>query len=66
MMTVEELRKRVEYLIENCGDDEGAHSNEDELRADVLQAIADGHPDAQELARLALRTSEADFSRWYA
>lgn len=44
-------------------DDEHAHNLEDALYLDVLRAIADGAPNAAELARDALRTQEINFSR---
>lgn len=44
-------------------DDEHAHNLEDALYIDVLQAIANGAPNAAELARDALRTQDIDFSR---
>ncbi len=43
-----------------------AHISEDELHEDVLRAIANGAPNAAELAREALETSDAEFYRWYA
>jgi hypothetical protein len=48
------------------GDDEAAHSMEDALRRDVLQAIANGSPDAVELARIALESESLIFARWCA
>ena len=47
-------------------DPETAHSDEDALYRTVLQAIADGHPDAQRLAQAALQTQTGGFSRWCA
>lgn len=65
-MTIEELQRRVDHIKAIAGDDESAHSEEDDLRRDVLQAIADGNPIAAALASLALTTSEIEFSRWCA
>jgi len=48
------------------GDDEVAHILEDKLHIDVLEAIASGSGNAQELAKEALRTREVKFMRWYA
>lgn len=66
-MTKDEVLKRVKE-IEKSGetDDEAAHSEEDELRTDVLKAIASGCENAQELAETALLTEEMDFARWCA
>lgn len=47
-------------------DPESAHSHEDSLHQDVLQAIADGCPEPERLARAALRTLKMKFPRWCA
>lgn len=65
-MTPEEVMARVEEINKVAEDDERAHSLEDDLRQDVLEAIADGAPNAKELARTALLTSEIEFARWCA
>lgn len=66
-MTLEELKKRIEEEIKGeQHDDERAHGNEDDLRHEVLEAIANGVPNAQELALEVLKTSKIDFSRWCA
>lgn len=70
-MTVDEARKRMDeikdqYSPKGWNDHESLHSMEDDLRADVLRAIANGSPDAVELARIALETDDLDFSRWCA
>lgn len=69
-MTVDEVRKRVAAIarltVEDHNDEE-AHVCEDELRMDVLQAIADGKcADPAGCAREALRTEDLEFCRWYA
>jgi hypothetical protein len=65
-VTVDEARRRLDDIRACAGDDEAAHSMEDALRRDVLQAIADGSPDAVELARIALESESLDFARWCA
>jgi hypothetical protein len=65
-VTTKEAIKRIEEIKAIAGDDERAHGEEDEFRGDVLRAIADGAPNTQELARLALTTGEIDFQRWCA
>lgn len=45
------------------GDDEAAHSLEDQLFFDVLTEIAAGASDARVLARLAIRSRELKFAR---
>jgi hypothetical protein len=65
-VTVEEVRRQVEELRAHHDDPEGAHGDEDQLHEDVLRAIADGAPNAAELAALALQTIDIDFPRWYA
>lgn len=50
----------IKWIGEDYSDDEVAHSLEDELYVAVLKFI--DHP----LAKLALKTSDFDFSRWCA
>lgn len=66
MISVEDAKAWVERIRAMAGDHEAAHSEEDRLRAAVLRAIADGSPDAVELARIALTTDDIDFARWCA
>ena len=65
-MTVDEIQVRIKDIESRRDDDETAHSMEDSLWCDVLQAIADGHENPSEIARLALTTSKIDFARWCA
>lgn len=70
-MTPEQVRAAVEDMksrIRPNGmcDDEALHSQEDSLWGEVLEAIANGAPDAAGLAREAIRTNDLDFSRWCA
>lgn len=65
-MTISEAERRVAHVVSIAGDDENAHGAEDELREAVLEQIAQGHPHAAALARVALRTGDIEFSRWYA
>lgn len=74
MLTVDEVRKRVEHIRYISQDNESAHIEEDQLYRDVLQAIvdmgvrSDAHPDLDmaELAREALKTCQIEFARWCA
>lgn len=68
MLTVEKVRERAQALAQAGADvdDEACHSEEDELWKDVLTAIAEGHPQAVELAREALETQRGEFARWCA
>lgn len=65
-MNIAEANNRYEHIKSLTWDDESAHSDEDKLRALVLQAVVEGHPDAKELARIALATKDLDFARWCA
>ena len=65
-MQVKHVIQWVKDIEEIKGDDEAAHAKEDRIYKAVLNAIADGHPDAQELAREALKASKIDFARWCA
>jgi hypothetical protein len=65
-MSADDVRAR---LAEICGcddDNETAHILEDALHRDVLLAIAEGAENGKELAKLALKSRDIDFSRWYA
>ena len=65
-MNADDVRASVEAIKAVARDDEIAHSNEDSLWADVLEAIADGTAeDPREMARIALTTVDIDFARWY-
>lgn len=63
-MSVEEVRARVsEVQAAAIADNALGHLEADNLLIDVLQAIADGAPRADELAREALRAEDANFTR---
>lgn len=66
MMTVADVKKWISRIKDVADDDEVAHTEEDRLHQEVLAAIADGAPNAAELAREALKTSKINFSRWCA
>lgn len=65
-ITLDEVRSCVEDIRAQKDDDEVAHGMEDDLYHAVLESIADGAPDAPELAKAALETASIDFSRWCA
>lgn len=60
-MTREELKTRIEKIIERGGDPETAHSMEDDLHIDIIKSFA---PEwvTEEVQRL----SDVDFPRWCA
>lgn len=64
--TVKRLNQKIDELIRDHTDNEGAHIEEDLIWLSALKAIADGAEPAQEIARTALRTVSIDFTRWYA
>lgn len=66
MITADEARSILGDIRRMAHDDERAHSREDYLRARVLAAIAQGAPNAAELAHIALATSDIRFERWCA
>ena len=66
MITVGDVEAEVQIINDIRGDDEAAHSREDRLRQEVLEAIAEGSEDAQDLATAVLKTSEIKFTRWCA
>ena len=65
-MTPEDVRNRVATIDNIRHDHEAAHATEDDLYRDVLERIAEGTPQAAELAEEALRTKDIDFARWCA
>ena len=67
-MTLAEIREAVDAIREETDDPETAHVMEAQLRAGVLQAIADGvyGLSAPIAAREALKTIDIQFPRWFA
>ena len=65
-MDVKEVKKRVAEIKKVMGDQEAAHSLEDQLYQAVLESIVKDPSNAQELAKEALKTIKLDFERWYA
>lgn len=65
-----ELRGRVEKIKALAkNDDEGAHTEEDDLRARALKLIASKEfisCDCVNIAKVALETEDVDFARWCA
>lgn len=67
MLTVDDVLKAVADIDAARGDDEAAHSMEDDLHQRVLSAIAKGRcADPQACAAAALKTNEISFARWCA
>ncbi len=66
-ITYAQAVKRVSDIVASYLDDEKAHSLEDDLREDVLRAIANNtemtHQQVKDLAMVALSTSGIDFQR---
>lgn len=68
-MTPAEARERVARVKAEAdrGDHEGAHVEQDSLRADVLKYLAEVAPaELGVLAKIALSTDDIEFHRWYA
>lgn len=66
-MTLNDVKTRLFKINETRGDNEVAHTMEDELHQDVLRAIADGTcDDPKACAAEALKSIDIDFARWYA
>jgi hypothetical protein len=64
MITLSQAAADLEHIRSSVSDPGHAHSLEDALHRAVLKAIRDGSPDSQELARIAVSTTELKFSRW--
>ncbi len=68
-LTLEEAIKRVAKIEASKGDDEMAHSMEDELAFDFINELAMGSyaiDEAIEIAKVVQSTSQIEFSRWCA
>lgn len=66
LITLEEIKERLEEIRSLAYDDETAHSRQDSLYLDVLTAIASGAKNARQLAAEAIKADDIEFSRWYA
>lgn len=65
-MTKEDVIAKVAEIKSFPHDPESAHSYEDDLWYQVLQHIAEGATNAQELAAEAIKSYDIDFPRWCA
>jgi len=70
-MTIGEARARVEEIRAKSGDDEWAHSAEDEMYLAILRQLVEAKTaqeanDAALVAAIALETQDIDFQRWCA
>lgn len=63
-ISAEDLRDQVQNFGQR--DPEAGHALTEDLMRSVLEAIRDGHPSPQRLARDVLIVEEAEFSRWFA
>lgn len=65
--TTQDVLLAVAWVASVKGDDEAAHSAEDEVHRAVLRSIADGTAESpREMARAAMRTRDLEFRRWFA
>ncbi|UXC68588.1 hypothetical protein N4627_05685 [Limosilactobacillus vaginalis] len=65
-MTLSEVKDTVRTITECKDDFEMAHEMEDDLYKDVLKEMIAGNPEAQAMAREALKTKQIDFARYCA
>ena len=65
-MNLEDVKKAVLDIDARKGDDESAHSAEDDLHQNVLREVAICNPESIEMAKEALKTLDIKFSRWCA
>jgi len=66
-MDLDEVKKRVADIGFMQGDDEAAHSNEDDLHVDFIRHVAAaGTPELAEMAKEILKVCDMDFARWCA
>ena len=64
-VTIETIQTAVKTIAAEADDPENAHGREDNLWLMVLSAIAQGAPNAAELATAALETRKIEFPRWF-
>jgi hypothetical protein len=60
-MSEEDLKKRVNEIISHADDDERAHSEEDDLHLELIEAFC-----PEWVVKEVERLSDADFVRWCA
>lgn len=65
-MTHDEAKKRVQAIRDAKGDDEMAHSMEDQLYLDFVRHVASQEGPHRAVAEEILKTGEIDFTRWCA
>lgn len=69
LITLEELNEWLNHIADIAGDDEAAHSAQDNMFGEVLRAIASGKLSiryVRELAKTALKVYDIEFARWMA
>jgi hypothetical protein len=65
-MTLGEIKKRVQEIKDERGDDEAAHVHEDQLREDFIEYIATLEGPIADKAKEVLKTNNIEFDRWCA
>ena len=63
---IEDVQRQIKLIEDTKGDDEMAHSFEDELYIETLKLIAEGGANPIKLAKMALTAKAIDFARWRA
>ena len=56
--------KEIRILCHDMQDHEAAHGRDEEMRDQVLRAIAAGASDPEALAKMALRTNRIPYKHW--
>lgn len=66
-MNMNDIYERIQEIYMVSGDNEVAHSHEDDLYRDFVKYIAEtGNKNQREMALEILKTKEIKFARWYA
>ena len=66
-MDLKYIKQEVAKIEAMKGDDESAHSAEDELRAEFIALVAEaGSPELAAMAREVMKTEQIAFCRWCA
>ena len=68
-MNIQEIQEKVQHIRDIAGDDEMAHVEEDDLRAEFIRYVASSRHASAELREMAnevLKTEQIEFGRWCA
>ena len=65
-MTTKEIKVRLDQIEKTKGDDEEAHTLEDNLWYDFIKSISQNYSSLGRRAQLVISSGDIEFSRWRA